>query len=59
MNTCSTCKHWSRESSCKKITDEPEDEDSGAWIYQHHNLEVELMTSPNFGCVLHKPKDTP
>jgi hypothetical protein len=69
MNTCNTCKYWSSRlnivkniSDCdrpdckadKNITFEIEataDDDS--------NMNVTLLTSGNFGCILHEPKRKP
>lgn len=65
MNTCNTCKYWScRLEIVKNISDcdMPDGKNKNmtfeidATADDDSNLNVTLLTSGNFGCILHEPK---
>ncbi len=60
MNNCITCHWWKTKTSvrgiCERVdvSDEPIHFEIDVKVADDHNLEVCLVTGPNFGCVLHK-----
>lgn len=69
MNTCKTCKYWS---VSRKIVNNIADCDRPDCKAHHQitfdieatadddsNMNVTLLTSGNFGCLLHEPKHKP
>jgi hypothetical protein len=65
MNTCNTCQYWSsRLNIVKNIADcdMPDNKnitfEIDATADDNSNMNVTLLTSGNFGCILHEPKIT-
>jgi len=66
MNTCNTCRYWSSRlkivnniSDCDRPDCKPHKDitfEINASADDDSNMNVTLLTSGNFGCILHKPK---
>lgn len=65
MNTCETCKHWAVPSGrpwglCSRGKSRDglqEDPDTLAWAESWLDDPADLLTRPDFGCVMHEAKE--
>ena len=62
METCATCKYWGTHFSgaCDKVNNIPESKEKffeiEATAHDDSGLEAMLITGPDFGCNLYRPK---
>lgn len=57
---CATCKHWTRDHHCERAqSDFGYATDSGSLAVAHdvESYKAYLETKPDFGCVMHEPRD--
>lgn len=64
MKTCKTCKFWDGECNRVEFIHEGKGNKSEPLIIRvdvsdDTGLDVRMVTSPDFGCILHEPKPEP